>query len=80
MSAGVAASPPENVEPSDIDTDNAATVVPATALSGRDVVVGQNVTPFGVGGGGGLTANTLMVKLALSLNRSLIPFARTTIG
>ena len=43
-------------EPSDIDTETAATVVPAAALSCRDTALGVKVTPVGVGsvGGGGV--------------------------
>ena len=49
---GLAASVPVKAEPSDIDTETAATVVPAAALSGRDTALGVKLTPVGVGGGG----------------------------
>jgi hypothetical protein len=45
--AGLAASVPENVEPSDIDTATAVTVVPAAALSGRDAAFGVKATLVG---------------------------------
>ena len=35
-------------EPSDIDTEMAATTVPAAALSGRVIVFGAKVTPVGM--------------------------------
>jgi hypothetical protein len=47
--AGLAASPPANAEPSDIVTVTAATLVPATALSGRDADLGANLMPVGRG-------------------------------
>ena len=50
---GLAASVPVKAEPSDIDTETAATVVPTAALSGRDAALGVKVTPVGVGCGGG---------------------------
>ena len=54
--AGLAARVPAKAEPSDIDTETAATIVPAGELSGREAAVGVNVTPVGVGGS--LTAVT----------------------
>ena len=45
--AGLAPRVPENDEPSDIETATAATVVPAAALSGRDVALGVKVTLVG---------------------------------
>ena len=36
------------VEPSDIDTETAATVVPAAALSGSDAALGAKATPVGM--------------------------------
>ena len=42
---GVAAREPAKAEPSDIDTETAATVVPAAALSGRDAAFGVKLTP-----------------------------------
>jgi acetyl-CoA acetyltransferase len=45
---GLAASVPVKTEPSDIDTETAATVVPAAALSGRDAVLGMKLTPVGM--------------------------------
>jgi hypothetical protein len=51
--AGLATRVPENAEPLDIDTEAAATVVPAAALSDRDAALGAKVTPVGVGAGGG---------------------------
>jgi hypothetical protein len=73
---GLAVKAPENVDPSDIDTDTTATVVPATELSGRDATVETKLMPVGVGGGE-TTATTVMVKSAELLNRVYIPFART---
>src|SRR5208282_5125875 len=46
--AGLAVSVPAKAEPSDIDTETAATVVPAAALSGSEAVLGVNVTPAGI--------------------------------
>src|SRR5262249_56919774 len=46
--AGLAASVPVKADPSDIDTETAATTVPAAALSGRDAALGVNVTLVGV--------------------------------
>ena len=45
---GLAASVPAKAEPSDIDTETAATVVPAAALPGRDAVLGVKLTPVGI--------------------------------
>jgi hypothetical protein len=67
---------PEKVDPSDIDTDTTATVVPATELSCRDVTAETKLMLVGVGGGG-TTATTVMAKSAELLNRVYIPFART---
>ena len=75
-SAGPAVMVPENLEPSDIDTDKAATVVPATELSISDAVVGVNVIPVGVGGEES-AAVTRIVKVAVALNWVLIPLACT---
>ena len=72
--AGLAARVPANNEPSDMDTEKVATVVPAGELSGRDVVVVTNVMPVGVG------SVTLMIKVAEPLNHSFIPTARTRTG
>jgi hypothetical protein len=78
---GLAASVPVKAEPSDIGTETAATTVPSAALSGRDAVLGANVTPVGVvGGGGGGAAITLTLKVAEPLNCVLIPTARTRTG
>ena len=41
---GLAVSVPVKPEPSDIDTEMAATTVPAAALSGRVIVLGAKVT------------------------------------
>ena len=73
--AGLAARVPANAEPSDMETEKVATIVCAGELSGRGVVVVRNVMPVGVGGDG--ASVTLMVKVAVPLNRSLIPTART---
>ena len=45
---GVAASVPVKADPSDIDTETAATTVPEAALSGRDAALGVNVTAVGM--------------------------------
>jgi hypothetical protein len=76
--AGLAPRVPANDEPSDMDTEKVATVVPAGELSGRDVVVVTNVMPVGVGRDG--EATTLIIKVAEPLNRSFIPTARTCTG
>ena len=76
--AGLAPRVPENGEPSDMDTEKVATVVPAGELSGRDVVVVTKVMPVGVGGVCG--AITLIIKVAVLLNRVFIPIARTRTG
>ena len=76
--AGLAPRVPANDEPSDMDTEKVATVVPAGELSGRDVVVVRNVMPVGVGGDGGSV--TLIIKVAELLNRVFIPTARTRTG
>jgi hypothetical protein len=76
--AGLAANVPANAEPSDMDTEKVATVVPASELSARDVVVVTNVMPVGVGGDG--EAITLMTKFADALNRVFIPTALTRTG
>src|SRR5271156_5225370 len=47
---GPAVRAPAKAEPSDIDTETAATVLPAAALSGSEAALGVNVTPVGVGG------------------------------
>ena len=47
LSAGLAPKVPANDEPSDMDTENVATVVPAGELSGREVAVVPNVMPSG---------------------------------
>jgi hypothetical protein len=78
MPAGLAPSVPENAEPSDIDTEKVATVVPEGVLSGRDVVAVTNVMPVGVGRDGG--SMTLTTKVAEPLNRVFIPTARTRTG
>jgi len=52
---GLASGVPANDEPSDMDTEKVATVVPAGELSGRDVVVVTTVMPVGVGNGGLIT-------------------------
>jgi len=77
VSAGLALRVPANDEPSDIDTEKVATVVPACELSGRDVIVVTNVMPVGVGRED--VPITLMIKVAELLNRLLIPTARTRI-
>jgi hypothetical protein len=64
---GLAPRVPANDEPSDMDTEKEATVVPAGELSGSDVVVVTNVMPVGVGRDGGLM--TLIMKVAEPLNR-----------
>jgi hypothetical protein len=74
--AGLAARVPANAEPSDIDIETAATVVPAAALSGRDAAVGVKMTLVGVGAAG-LRATTEMMKVAEALKLVFIPFART---
>jgi hypothetical protein len=71
---GLAVKAPEKVDPSDIDTDTSATVVPATELSGRDATADVNLMPVGVGGAAS-TAPTLMAKVAELLNRVDIPLA-----
>jgi hypothetical protein len=76
--AGLAPRVPANNEPSDIDTEKVATVVPAGELSGRDVVVVTNVMPVGVGRDG--EAMTLIIKVAEPLNVLFIPTARTRTG
>ena len=76
--AGLAPRVPENGEPSDMDTEKVATVVPAGELSGRDVVVVTNVMPIGVGRDG--EAITLISKVTEPLNRVFIPTARTRTG
>jgi len=73
---GLAARLPANAEPSDIATVTVVTMLPAAALSGRDAVLGVNTTPVGVGGVGWGTL-TVIVKVAESLKRVDIPFART---
>jgi hypothetical protein len=73
--AGLALRVPEYPDPSDIDTEVAATVVPAAASSARDAVVGLNVIPVGVG-----VASALTVKVAEPLKRVFMPFARTRTG
>jgi hypothetical protein len=47
--AGLAPRVPANDEPSDMDTEKVATVVPAGELSGRDAVVVRKVIPVGAG-------------------------------
>ena len=74
MLAGLALRVPENAEPSDIDTEKTATLVPETELSGKDAVVEIKVMLVGVGGSGS-TATT--VKSAELWNGVYIPFART---
>ena len=76
--AGLAPKVPENGEPSDIDTEKVATVVPAGELSGRDADVVRNVMPVGVGRV--VEATTLILKDAEPLNRVFIPTARTRTG
>jgi hypothetical protein len=76
--AGLAPRVPENREPSDMDTEKVATVVPAGELSGRDVVVVTNVMPVGVGRDGG--SITLIIKVAELLNLVFVPIARTRTG
>jgi hypothetical protein len=73
--AGLAPRVPAKDEPSDMDTEKVATVVPAGELSGRDVVVVTNVMPVGVGRDTAWT--TLMMKVAEPLNGWFIPTART---
>ena len=75
---GLAPRVPANDEPSDIDTEKVAAVVPAGELSGRDVAVVTKVMPVGVGRDG--AAMTLTMNVAESLNRSFIPTARTRTG
>src|SRR5262249_61584410 len=75
ISVGLAAKVPENAEPSDIDTENVATVVPDTELSGKEAAAGLNAIPVGLGGGGS-AATTLIVKLAAAVNLASIPIAR----
>jgi hypothetical protein len=75
---GLAPRVPANDEPSDMDTEKVATVVPAGELSGRDVVVVRNVMPVGVGRDG--EATTLIIRVAEPLNRLFIPTARTRTG
>jgi hypothetical protein len=75
---GLAASVPAKDEPSDMDTEKVATVVPAGELSGRDVVVVTNFMPVGVGRDDAWT--TLIIKVAEPLNRWFIPTARTRTG
>jgi hypothetical protein len=75
---GLAAKVPANEEPSDIDTEKVATVVPAGELSGSDVVVVTKVMPVGVGRDDG--SITLIIKVAEVLNRVFIPTARTRTG
>jgi len=74
---GLATDVPANDEPSDIDTENVATVVPAGELSGRDVVVVTMVMPVGVGNGGSIT---LIIKVAEVLKDVFIPTACTCTG
>ena len=76
--AGLVPIVPANGEPSEVATEKVATVVPAGELSGRDVVVVTNVIPVGVGRDGG--SITLILKIALPLNRVFIPTARTRTG
>ena len=76
--AGLASRVPAKDDPSDMDTEKVATVVPAGELSGRDVVVVRNVMPVGVGRDG--EAITLMIRVAEPLNWSFIPTARTRTG
>ena len=76
--AGLAPSVPANDEPSDMDTEKVATIVPAEELSGRDAVVVRNVIPVGVGRG--VASMTLMMNVAEPLNCSFIPTARTRTG
>jgi hypothetical protein len=76
--AGLAPRVPANDEPSDMDTEKVATVVPAGELSGRDAVVVRKVIPVGVGRDGPST--TLMMNVAEPLNCSFIPTARTRTG
>ena len=75
---GLAPRVPANGEPSDMDTEKVAIVVPAGELSGREVVVVTKLTPVGVGRSG--EAMTLMITVAAPLNRSFIPTARTRTG
>jgi hypothetical protein len=72
-SVGLAAKVPENGEPSDIDTERVAAVVPDSELSGTEAVAGVNVIPVGVGGGGGSAGPTVMVKLADAANLPFFP-------
>jgi hypothetical protein len=76
--AGLAPRVPANDEPSDMDTEKVATVVPAGELSGRDVVVVTNVMPVGVGRDG--EATTLIIRAAEPLKLVFIPTARTRTG
>ena len=76
--AGLAPRVPANDEPSDMDTEKVAIVVPAGELSGRDAVVVTNVMPVGVGRNG--EAMTSIIKVAEPLNRLFIPTARTRTG
>ena len=78
VSAGLAPRVPANNEPSDMDTEKVATLVPAGELSGRDVVVVTNVMPVGVGRDVG--SITFMIKVAEPLNRVFIPTALTRTG
>ena len=69
---------PANEEPSDMDTEKVAIVVPAGEFSGREVVGVTKLTPVGVGRSG--EAMTLMTTVAAPLNRWFIPTARTRTG
>jgi hypothetical protein len=73
--AGLAPRMPVNGEPSEVATERVATVVPAGELSGRDAVVVTNIIPVGVGRDDG--SITLISKVALPLNRVVVPTART---
>ena len=79
--AGLGAKAPENGEPSEVDTEKVANMVPTTALSISDVVTGLNLIPVGTGTGGGSTpAVTVIVNFACPLNRVFIPLAQTVTG
>ena len=78
LPAGLAPRVPANGEPSDMETENVATVVPAGELSGREAVVVRNVMPVGIARDGG--SMTLTTKVAEPLNCVFIPTARTRTG
>jgi ABC-type Fe3+-citrate transport system substrate-binding protein len=74
---GLAPRVPVNGEPSDVDTEKVATVVPAAELSGRDAAVGVKLMPVGVAD---VEATTVIIKVAALLNAVFIPIARIRTG